>query len=500
MTWTPAGHPDVRGGGKLRRRSSGLQVPEIDARQTCYNGRILFDSLSLTFAAAGAAIAVAAGALAWAVLQGRRAGELRALLAQRESTFEGLQRDLLAAREECARVGAQLEAAQARASEKIALLEGSEARLREAFTALSSDALRQNSETFLQLARSSLGEFQRAATMDLEGRHKAIEAIVQPLRESLTRVDAKLQEVERGRAATQAQLGEQLRSLAEAQHSLQSETGRLARALRSPNVRGQWGELQLRRVLEHAGLIEGNHYELKESTHTEDGRLTPDVIVKLPGGKNVVLDAKVPLAAYLEAIEAEDDARREARLREHARQVKEHVARLASKSYWAHFQPAPDIVVMFVPGESLLSAALREDPGLLEFSMARGVMLASPLTLIALLRAIAYGWQQETIAQNAQEISDLGRQLYERIAKLAEHFENIGRSLAKSVQAYNGAVGTLESRVLVTARRLKDRGVTTSAAFPEPQTVDQTPRPLGAPELVGLFDEEAVEGVVLEER
>jgi DNA recombination protein RmuC len=290
-----------------------------------------------------------------------------------------------------------------------------------------------------------------------------------------------------------------MRALTEAHHMLTSETGRLSRALRSPNIRGQWGELQLRRVLENAGLVEGSHYEVKESIQTEEGRLTPDVIVKLPGGKNVVLDAKVPLTAYLEATEADDDAKRDVKLRDHARQVKDHITRLANKTYWAHFQPTPDIVVMFIPGESLLTSALQADPGLLEFSMNKGVMLASPLTLIALLRAIAYGWQQETIARNAQEISDLGRQLYDRISKLAEHFETVGRSLAKSVQAYNSAVGTLESRVLVTARRLKDKGVTAPDEFPEPEAIDQTPRPLGAPELVGLFDDEPIDGVVIDE-
>jgi DNA recombination protein RmuC len=462
--------------------------------------RYVTDSAFLSAAVVGVTLGLAVVGVLWSVMQARRTAELRGLLAQREAAFVQLQQDLSAARHECARVGAQLEAAQSSAAEKIALLQGAEVRLREAFSALSAAALQQNNESFLQLARASLGEFQRAATTDLEGRHKALEAIVQPLRESLTRVDSKLQEVERGRVSTHAQLAEQMRALTQAQHMLQTETGRLARALRSPNVRGQWGELQLRRALENAGLVEGIHYELKESTRSEDGRLTPDAIVKLPGGKNVVVDAKVPLTAYLEAAETDDEAKRQVKLHDHARQVKDHITRLANKSYWAHFQPTPDIVVMFVPGESLLTSALQEDPALLEYSMTRGVMLASPLTLIALLRAISYGWQQETIARNAQEISDLGRQLYDRISKLAEHFETVGRSLAKSVQAYNSAVGTLESRVLVTARRLKDKGVSAPEEFPEPETIDQTPRPLGAPELTGLFDDEPIDGVVVEDR
>jgi DNA recombination protein RmuC len=394
-----------------------------------------------------------------------------------------------AALQEKAALAASLEAERRSAADKIALLKDAENQLRDAFAALSADALKQNTESFLHLARTSLGEYQKAATMDLDGRHKAIETLVQPLRESLRNVDTKLGEVERGRATTHAHLSEQLRSLGQAQQVLHTETGRLVRALRSPNVRGQWGELQLRRVLEGAGLVEGTHFDLKDSTRAEDGRLTPDAIVRLPGGKNVVVDAKVALSAYLDAMECEDDAARDAKLKDHARQVKDHVHRLGNKSYWAHFQPAPDIVVMFVPGEALLSAAMQHDSALLEFSMNKGVMLASPLSLIALLRAVSYGWQQETIAKNAQEISELGRNLYDRIAKLAEHFENVGRNLARAVQAYNGAVGTLETRVLVTARRLKDKGVTASEEFRDVETIDQTPRLLGAPELVGLFDD-----------
>ena len=402
-----------------------------------------------------------------------------------------------AALQEKASLAAALDAERRAAAEKVALLKDAETKLRDAFSTLSSQALKENSASFLQLARASLGEFQKAATMDLDGRQKSIETLVQPLRESLTKVDTKLNEVERGRASSQAQLSEQLRSLTQAQQVLHAETSKLARALRSPNVRGQWGEIQLRRVLESAGLVEGTHFELKESTRTEQGRLTPDVIVKLPGGKNVVVDAKVALSAYLDAMEATEDAVRDAKLKDHARQVKDHINRLANKTYWAHFQPTPDLVVMFVPGEALLSAAMQHDATLLEFSMGKGVMLASPLSLIALLKAISFGWQQDTIAKNAQEISELGRNLYDRIAKLAEHFENVGRSLAKSVQCYNAAVGTLESRVLVTARRLKDKGVTASEEFRELETVDQTPRLLGAPELVGLFDDVPVDGEIL---
>jgi DNA recombination protein RmuC len=457
------------------------------------------DGITLSTVALGVVIGLAIGGLGWIVLLLRRVTELRAQLTHRDGMLAGVQHDLSAARHAHATAAAELAAARQVSAEKLSLLQNAEAKLRDAFSALSADALKHNNEAFLQLARTSLAEFQKTATIDLDGRQRAIETLVQPLRESLTKVDEKLRDVERGRETTQAQLSEQIRSLTQAQHLLHTETNKLSRALRSPNVRGQWGELQLRRVLENAGMVQGDHYEFKESVVGEQGRLTPDVIVKLPGGKNVVVDAKVPLTAYLEASDAELDPEREIRLREHARQVKDHVARLAAKSYWAHFQPAPDIVVMFVPGEALLAAALQYDPGLIEFSMSRGVMLASPLTLIALLRAIAYGWQQETVAKNALEISELGRTLYERIAKLAEHFENVGRSLAKSVEAYNSAVGTLESRVLVTARRLKDKGVTAAEEFPEPATIDQTPRPLGSREISGLFDEQSAEDVAVKE-
>jgi len=398
-----------------------------------------------------------------------------------------------------ARLETELSAERRNASEKLTLLKDAEAKLREAFAALSSDALRQNNKSFLDLAKTSLAEFQQTARLDLDGRQKAIEDLVQPLKESLTKVGGKLEEVEKNRVGTQSALTEQLRALHQAQHSLQVETGRLVQALRSPNVRGQWGELQLRRVVEAAGMLEYCDFDLKESVDTDGTRLTPDMIVRLPGGRNVVVDAKVPASAYLDAMESDDETVRNGKLRDHARQVREHVVRLGNKAYWQHFQPAPDLVIMFVPGETLLSVALQRDPALLEFSLSRGVMMASPLTLMALLRAVAYGWQQEKIARNAQEISDLGRQLYDRIRVMAEHFDEVARGLTRSVDAYNKAVGSLESRVLVTARRLKEKGIPAPEEMPELEVIDHTARAIGAPELVGLFEEEPVDGVIVKE-
>ncbi len=398
-----------------------------------------------------------------------------------------------------ARLEAELAAERRASTEKLALLRDAEEKLREAFSALSSDALRKNNQSFLDLAKASLTEFQQTARMDLDGRQKAIEDLVQPLKDSLTKVDGKLQEVEKNRVGTASALTEQLRSLHVAQQSLQVETGRLVQALRSPNVRGQWGELQLRRVVEAAGMLEYCDFDLKESVDADGARLTPDMIVRLPGGRNVVVDAKVPSSAYLDAMETDDEAVRNGKLRDHARQVRDHVIRLGNKTYWQHFQPAPDLVIMFVPGEMLLSVALQRDPALLEFSLGRGVMLASPLTLMALLRAVAFGWQQEKVARNAHEISDLGRQLYDRIRVMAEHFEEVARGLTRSVEAYNRAVGSLESRVLVTARRLKEKGISAPEELPELEVIDHTARSLGAPELVGLFDDEPVDGVVVKD-
>jgi DNA recombination protein RmuC len=359
-----------------------------------------------------------------------------------------------------------------------------EGRLREAFGALSAEALRQNNRSFLELADAKLREAQRSAASELELRRRAVDDLVRPLTAALERVDGKIREVEKERAASYAGLVEQVKAMARAQQALQAETGNLVRALRAPQVRGRWGEIQLRRVVELAGMLDYCDFEEQVTTAANGGCLRPDLVVRLPGGKTVVVDAKAPMAAYLDAIDGPgDEAIRENLLRDHARQVRDHMSALGGKAYWSQFQPAPDFVVMFLPGETFFSAACRHDPSLIEFGVSQQVIPASPTTLIALLRAIAYGWRQERIARNAQEISDLGRQLHERVGTMAAHFEDLRRALDRAVESYNRTVGSLESRVLATARRFNELGVTTDA-LPEGMTIEQTTRGLMAPELM----------------
>jgi DNA recombination protein RmuC len=394
-------------------------------------------------------------------------------------------RRAMALQGEMARLATELEHERQATSERAQAFEETRRQLTGEFSRLSTLALQQNNEQFLQLADTKLNETRQAAEGDLAKRQVAIEQLLKPIGEQLGKYEVGMQRLEVERQKAYSTLTEQMRTLSISHDQLQKETRNLVTALRSPQTRGRWGELQLRRVVEMAGMLEHCDFDEQVTSDADSGRMRPDMVVHLPGGKNVAVDAKVPMQAFLDANEADDESLRRTHLASHGRQMKAHVDALSKKEYWKRVDPSPEFVVAFIPGDPLLTAALEHEPGLMEYAVANHVLLATPTSLIALLRAVAYGWQQDALAENARDVQLLGAQLYERLALLGEHFAGVGKGLNSAVTAYNRAVGSLESRVLVTARRFVDMGVVGAGEkeLAHPTTVDANTRALQAPEL-----------------
>ncbi len=405
----------------------------------------------------------------------------------------------LAGRPATARLQAALDTERtARAAQERVWTQAEQA-FREAFSSLSAKALNENNAAFLQLAETRLRQARTEAVADVDARKKAIEDLLSPMAKTLERVDAEVRDAERRRHSESAELLQRMALLDGNSRDLQAETRRLVDALKRPGVRGRWGELQLKRVVELAGMMDHCDFVEQQTVAASERRIRPDVIIQLPGGKTVIVDAKVPLDAYLRALEAPDEAARQVLLADHARQVRAHLSQLGAKNYFTDVAGSPEFVVMFLPGEMFFSAALEQDPALIEFGVERKVIPASPTTLIALLRAVAYGWQQEAMEENARQISELGRNLYESVRSLARHVSDLGSRLHSSLEAYNKAVGSLEGNVLVKARRFKELQVAPNAEdIDRLEPIDRVPRVLQAAELTNglpFTDDEQMEHV-----
>ncbi len=374
----------------------------------------------------------------------------------------------------------KLKESEIRLEEKLNAIEIAQSKLTEHFQALSSDALKSNNQSFLDLAKGVLEQFHQKASAELTSKHQAIDHLMKPVSETLNKFDHKLADLEKTRIGAYEGIKQQVQSLLETQNQLKAETTNLVKALRSPIVRGRWGEIQLKRVVEMAGMLDHcDFFEQQTQEDSEGKRLRPDMIVRLPGEKQVVVDAKAPLASYLEAIEAKDETLRIEKLKDHARQIRDHMTQLSRKSYWDQFQPTPEFVVLFLPGEIFFSAALEQDPSLIEAGVDQRVILATPTTLIALLRAVSYGWRQEGLAKNAKKIAELGQELYKRISDMSGHLTKVGKSLGQAVDSYNKAIGTFETRVMVSARKFESlESAPAHTSIEELQQVEKQPRKL----------------------